>query len=166
MVESFRTSLYDAMNAHLLIHLVDLSHPDRIAQERSVLEILGELAPEDKLKNMLTIYNKCDQIDQQTMHLNSGTDNNFYHVSCKTGQGIDQIKQVIEKKIYKILEFIELNLKISQGSPEMAYLYKNSIIKDNKECSIDSQYMIMHVLINKVNALKFIKLFPHVTISK
>jgi len=79
---------------------------------------------------------------------------------------IDQIKQVIEKKIYKILEFIELNLKISQGSPEMAYLYKNSIIKDNKECSIDSQYMIMHVLINKVNALKFIKLFPHVTISK
>jgi 50S ribosomal subunit-associated GTPase HflX len=56
--ESFCTSLSDAMNAHLLIHLVDISHPDRVAQENSILEILSELAPEDKLKNMLTIYNK------------------------------------------------------------------------------------------------------------
>jgi 50S ribosomal subunit-associated GTPase HflX len=92
-------------------------------------------------------------------------ESNAYYVSCKTGQGLTQIKQIIEKKIYKILEYIKLSLKISQGSEEMAYLYKNSIVRQTKDCD-DSQYVIMNIMINKVNAFKFIKLFPNVTISK
>jgi 50S ribosomal subunit-associated GTPase HflX len=142
-----------------------LSHPDREAQKRSVIEILSELAPEDKLKNMLTIYNKCDLVQGEEPDYSNKEESNAYYVSCKTGQGLAQIKQIIEKKIFKLLEYIQLNLKVSQGSEEMAYLYKNSIVKETKD-SNDSQYVIMNIMINKVNALKFIKLFPNVTISK
>ena len=145
---------------------VDLSHPDREAQEKSVIEILTELAPEDKLKNMITIYNKCDLThgNKEIDYTNSDK-SNVYNVSCKTGQGMARVKQLIERTIYKILDFIELNLNVGQGSEEMAFLYKNSIVKETKE-SNDPQFVIMNIMINKVNALKFIKLFPNVTISK
>ena len=112
---------------------------------------------------MLTIYNKCDQIDQLDYEDTSVP--NVYYISCKTGYNLAKIKEVIEKRIYKELEYIDIKLRVGQGTQEMAYLYKNSIIKETKDCD-DSQYLIMSVLINKVNALKFVKLFQNIKISK
>jgi GTP-binding protein HflX len=62
LVEAFKTSLQDALDADMYVHLVDVSHPDRQAQEKIVRQILGELAGDKtKLANMLTVYNKCDK---------------------------------------------------------------------------------------------------------
>lgn len=167
LIESFKTTLMDALHADLYIHLVDLSHPDREAQEKSVVEILTELAPEDKIKNMLTIYNKCDNVENYEKKVGLLDKNSRkYFISCKTGLGIADIKNTIEKFIYKQMDFIELKLKVEQGSEEFAFLNKNSIIKETSEHEDDPQYLAVSVLINKVNALKLIKLYPNVKISK
>lgn len=159
LIESFKTSLSDALNADLYIHLVDLSHPDREAQEKSVIEILTDLAPEDKLNDMITVYNKFDKVK-------NFKNQNTLLISCKSGHGLDEVKNLIESKLLKKLGFLELNLEIPQGGEEFSYLYKNTIVKQVTEHPEDSQYVQMRVLMNKVNAFKFIKLFPYVKISK
>jgi GTP-binding protein HflX len=160
------------LNADIIIHLIDLSHPDHVAQEKSVDEILAELAPENMLHDMIKIYNKCDRIknfDQVVSAKRAGSDSNSqnsYFISCQTGYGIADLKKTIESKIYKKLNFIQLKLKIGQGSDEMAFLYKNSIVQEMRPCDEDSQFIVMNILINKVNALKFINLYPNIKISK
>ena len=164
LVESFKTTINDALNADLFIHLVDLSHPDNEAQQKTVIEILTELAPESKIKNMITIYNKCDLVNEKKISFDQSDDKFF--VSCKTGLGLTETKEALDKLVYKKLGFIQLNLKVEQGSESLSFLYKNSILKSVRQFDEDPQFLIVHVLINKVNAIKFVNLFPNVKISK
>jgi GTP-binding protein HflX len=152
------------LNADIIIHLIDLSHPDHEAQEKSVDEILTELSPPNMLNNMIKIYNKIDRVKDLNDLMAKKESPNAYFVSCKTGYGVSDLKIIIEKKVYKKMNYIELKLKINQGSDEMAFLYKNSVIKSIKE-SENSQFVLMNVLINKVNAFKFASLFPNVKVS-
>ena len=163
LVEAFKTSLADALNADVVVHLIDLSHPDRVAQEKTVEEILTELAPDSMVPDkVIKIYNKCDRVkDLDTLIAENKDNANTFFISCKTGYGLGQLKQLIEENIYKRLKYIEIYFEIAQGSDEMAYLYKHSIVKELKQCP-NSQCVLMHVLVNKVNVLKFVKLFPHV----
>ena len=104
LVESFKTTINDALNADLFIHLVDLSHPDCESQQKTVIEILTELAPEEKIKNMITIYNKCDLIDSKII---SNRNDDAFYVSCKTGLGLSEAKENLDKLVYKKLGFIQ-----------------------------------------------------------
>ncbi|CAF0786977.1 unnamed protein product [Brachionus calyciflorus] len=162
LIEAFKTSLSDALNADLFIHLVDSSHPDREAQEKSVNKILLDLAPEEKMKDMLTVYNKIDKVK----HFPKSSDTERIMISCKKGDGLIELRNLIEKKILKKLGYLEITLRVAQGSEEFSYLYKNSIVKEVSECDQDSNFVNLKVLFNKSNALKFIKIYPNVKISK
>lgn len=161
LIEAFKTSLSDALDSDLYIHLVDLSHPDREAQEKSVNEILSSLAPQDKLKDMLTVYNKSDKCKNLEIEQNE----NKLIVSCTRGYGLDRLINLIEEKIIKKLGYLQINLKIAQGSEEFFYLNKNCVILEINECE-NSQFVKMKVLFNKSNAFKFINLYPNIEILK
>lgn len=161
LIEAFKTSLSDALDSDLYIHLVDISHPDRDAQEKSVNEILSSLAPKEKLKDMLTVYNKSDKCK----NLEIQPDENKVIISCTKGHGLDQLKNLIEEKIFKKLGYLQINLKIAQGSEEFFYLNKNCIVLEINECE-NSQFVKMKVLFNKSNAFRFINLYPNIEILK
>jgi GTP-binding protein HflX len=167
LIESFKASISDALNADLYIHLVDMSHPDRLVQEQTVNKILKELAPEKKLKSMLTVYNKYDQAEPLEK-TKEEVDNSVFFISCKTLFGFDHLRREIEARILKLLDYIELNLKVEQGGQELAFLYKNSIIKEIKQLENvqQSQFCVANVYMNKENALKLIHLFPNIKICK
>ena len=165
LVEAFKTTINDALEADLYVHLIDISHPDREAQENTVVNILTELAPEDKVKNMIKIYNKCDRIAVPKPNRTAAGHEEFY-VSCQDGHGLSDVMETIEKNIYKIMGFLELSLMIEQGSPAMAFLYKNAIVQETSVNQDDEQFVVMRVLLNKLNAIKFVKEFPNVKINK
>jgi 50S ribosomal subunit-associated GTPase HflX len=135
-----------------------------MSQKNTVDEILQQLGPEDKLKNMITIYNKCDLLKNQDRNLISSSNKsaNVFYISCKNNQGIDELKSHIEESVYASLKFIKLDLKLRQGSDELAYIYKNAIVREIRECETSSEYVVVKILINKTNALKFVKRYPGV----
>jgi len=112
---------------------------------------------------MITIYNKCDLIDSKII---SNSNHDAFYVSCKTGLGLSETKENLDKLVYKKLGFIQLNLKVEQGSEALSFLYKNSILKNVGQFDEDPQFLIANVLINKVNAIKFANLYPNIKISK
>lgn len=65
LIEAFKTTLEDAANADVYVHLVDISHPDRQAQVATVNEILNDIGDAKKLENMIFVYNKCDKFSKQ-----------------------------------------------------------------------------------------------------
>lgn len=76
LIEAFKTSMQDALEADLYVHLVDASHPDRLAQEATVSQILTELGNPDKVAKTLVVYNKCDKIDRDLFQVSEPESNN------------------------------------------------------------------------------------------
>ena len=64
LVESFKSTLDEVREADILLHIVDISHPqyeEQIAVVNKTLEELGALD-----KPTLTIFNKMDQYEKNT----------------------------------------------------------------------------------------------------
>ena len=167
LIEAFKTSLLDTLEGDLFIHLIDLSHPNREAQEKTVQQILSELAPENKMNNIIKVYNKCDKLESQENTTNVERNENTFFISCKSSDGLAELRNQIEKRVFKMLGYIEICLKVSQGGEEWFFLNKNAIIKEvTADTNNDCQYVSVRVMLNKVNAKKFVNLFPLTEVSK
>ena len=59
LVESFKSTLDEVREADLLLHIVDISHPNFEEHIASVNQILGEIGCADK--RTITVFNKIDQ---------------------------------------------------------------------------------------------------------
>jgi len=64
LVAAFKGTLEEAMQADILIHLVDVSDPHAEEHTESSYEVLKELNAEDK--PVITVLNKIDQLDDPT----------------------------------------------------------------------------------------------------
>ena len=63
LVESFKSTLDEVREADVLLHVVDLSHPQYEEQLNVVNKILGEIGAADK--PVVTIFNKMDKYEEQ-----------------------------------------------------------------------------------------------------
>lgn len=59
LVESFKSTLDEVREADLLLHVVDISHPNFTEHIESVNQILGEIECQDK--STIMVFNKIDQ---------------------------------------------------------------------------------------------------------
>ncbi|BDI17645.1 GTPase HflX [Nostoc cf. commune SO-36] len=65
LLDAFRATLEEVVEASAMIHVVDLSHPAWESHIESVLEILEEM-PEIPEKSLIA-FNKVDQVDSETL---------------------------------------------------------------------------------------------------
>ena len=169
LIEAFKITLSDALQTDLLVHLIDATHPNFQAQEAVVLNLLNELEIDEyKIANMITIYNKCDKLQDKSVinEICDESPENRIAISCLNGMGIEKLLDMIEKKLIDIRNYLELALKVPQGGDEMRYLYKNCMIKNIQtfDSEENSQFVIMNVLFDKITAIKFMKRFPDVKV--
>lgn len=87
LVAAFRATLEEAVEADLLLHVVDLSEPDYIDKIEIVEDVLDSLGA-DKSR-ILTVFNKIDLMEELDLNLNGVL------VSARTGQGMDELLQRI-----------------------------------------------------------------------
>ena len=65
LVESFKSTLDEVREANLLLHVVDISHPNFEEHIDSVNKILGEIDSADK--KTIMVFNKIDQYKHETI---------------------------------------------------------------------------------------------------
>ena len=65
MVESFKSTLDEVREADLLLHIVDISHPNFEDHIESVNQILSEI--EGKDKPTIMVFNKIDAYEPETI---------------------------------------------------------------------------------------------------
>ncbi|MFH1571810.1 MAG: GTPase HflX [Gemmatimonadota bacterium] len=111
---SFRATLEETVEADLLLHVVDLSHPHYDAQMEAVEGVLRDLGVEDK--PAVVVYNKIDRLadGEGELHLaaNSGQAGRV-SVSALTGAGLELLR---EKILYYAQEHdVTLDLRIPQS---------------------------------------------------
>ena len=110
---SFRATLEEAVEADLLLHVVDLSYPHYTAQIDTVEQVLRDLNLEEK--PTLRVYNKIDQIapgeEEDIAHAHEDQDY-AVAISALTGFGLDTLKEKIRQ--ISLADSITLDLQIPQ----------------------------------------------------
>ena len=115
LVESFKATLEEVVEADLLLHVVDVSSESAADQIASVNEVLKEIAAADK--PTLMVFNKIDQLPERNGNLHWLTE--YPHavsVSAKTGEGLDELQAELGIMLRPIRPCLELQVPASDGA--------------------------------------------------
>jgi GTP-binding protein HflX len=94
LIASFKSTLDEVREADLLLKVVDISHPDYREQMETAERLLNELGA-DKIDSIL-VFNKSDRIeDEEELDKIQQAHPRAILISCKTGEGLDPLRQAI-----------------------------------------------------------------------
>jgi GTP-binding protein HflX len=113
LVASFKATLEEAVNADLLLHVIDVANPDALKQVKSVESVLDEIGCGDR--PILAVLNKVDAVRAiggletlETVLRDSVS------ISARTGFGLDMLSDAITER-YKGVELL-LHVTSSQSN--------------------------------------------------
>ena len=98
VVNAFRATLEEIESATVLLHVVDISHPNAGAQTQTVEDILDEMQLRDRPR--ILVLNKVDLLESEAMQndvvVNIGSHPRTVMTSALTGQGLDRLTAELE----------------------------------------------------------------------
>jgi GTP-binding protein HflX len=115
LIESFKSTLDEVREADILLHVVDLAHPQHEDQIKVVNKTLADIKAGDK--PMLMVFNKLDLykityfdefLDQETKdemmqelieNWQTRTENNSVFISATEREGIEELRSLVLEKI-------------------------------------------------------------------
>jgi GTP-binding protein HflX len=110
LIDAFQATLQEAAEADLLLHVVDGSNPDYLAQIEQVQRVLAEIGADQVLQ--LLVFNKLDAIENERWPLQMGdmfevndpvteTAKSLERVfvSAKTTEGLPLLRQVLSRLV-------------------------------------------------------------------
>ncbi len=110
LVAAFKSTLEETLDADLLLHIVDVSHPLYKEQSEAVYKVLAEIGAQDK--PVLCVYNKIDKLGPES----SGLLEQLQHrqdticISAKQQIGLEELLTAITSHLK--LKSIEVKLLI------------------------------------------------------
>lgn len=115
LVEAFKSTLEEAGDADLIVHVVDASHPDPFSQVRAVNETLSQIEGVGAIPSVL-VFNKIDLIDGATLERLRALEPDAAFVSSATGEGIGDLRARIESMLPVPGVHVEAVLPYTAGS--------------------------------------------------
>ncbi len=114
LVAAFRATLEEIAEADLLIHVVDVTHPNALEQARSVHETLDEIGAGQI--PVITALNKIDRFDDpEAARVIVTAYPNSVAVSALAGNGIQDLLRLIEEQLFESFVPITVRLPYQQG---------------------------------------------------
>jgi len=115
LIESFHATLEEIVEADLLLHVVDISHPNALNQFESVQQTLEELGAHHI--PIVTALNKVDQLrDPESAREIVSRFSKAVTISALNGNGIKELLAVIQQELYETYTPIHVRLPYQQGA--------------------------------------------------
>ena len=115
LIESFHATLEEIVEADLLLHVVDISHPNALNQFESVEQTLDELGAQHI--PVVTALNKVDKLRDPEAAKNAASRfSKAVTISGLKGDGIPDLLKVIQEALYETYEPILVRLPYQQGA--------------------------------------------------
>ncbi|MBN2132404.1 MAG: GTPase HflX [Sedimentisphaerales bacterium] len=97
LVASFKATLEEAINADLLVHVIDVSNPDAMSQIESANNVLSEIGCSDR--PVLEVLNKIDAIkDVSLLETLQTLYPEAVAVSARSGLGLDELSEKVAEE--------------------------------------------------------------------
>jgi GTPase len=115
LVEAFKATLEEVVQADLLVHVVDISHPQAHEQIAAVNSVLKEIGADGK--PTLMVFNKVDRCGMREL-LNGFREQypSAVLISAKTGDGISELLGELGTQLRPVREFVQLAVPHSNSA--------------------------------------------------
>ena len=114
LVAAFQATLEEIAEADLILHLLDITHPNVEAQAKVVQQTLEEIKA-DHIP-VLTVLNKIDRLmDPQAARVALEGFPNAVAISALNGDGIDDLLDRIREQLYEQLIPLDVHLPYKEG---------------------------------------------------
>ena len=154
LVAAFRATLEEVQESDLILHVRDLSHPETEAQKSDVEQVLRELGLEERLADIVEVWNKIDLLDpdRRTLILaQAERSDRQVAISARTGEGCDRLLALIDARLSAGSELRHLRLRHGDGAA-IAWLYANGNVVARRD---DDEFAHMTVRLDPAQAARF-----------
>ncbi|HSX11836.1 MAG TPA: GTPase HflX [Chlamydiales bacterium] len=130
LVAAFRSTLEEAVQADILLHLVDVSNPHAEMQAEATFDVLKEL--EATKHPILTVLNKIDQCENKTMiYRMKAKYPKTVEISALNRTGFDNLMELMTKEISLLRKVVKLRV------PQSHYALVSEIMREGKVISCE-----------------------------
>lgn len=134
LVAAFRATLEEVLEADLICHVRDISHPESAAQARDVATILESLGVKDTVPQ-IEIWNKIDRLEDEARAAamtQAARQDGVQALSAVTGQGIDDLVAAVSQALAEVRHLSNVHLGFDEGR-KRAWLFQKDLVEDERQ---------------------------------
>ncbi len=134
LVAAFRATLEEVLEADLICHVRDISHPETEAQARDVALILDGLGVQGDTPR-IEVWNKIDRLEAQARDAaltQAARAEHVQAVSAVTGQGVAALVAAMAEALAEARHLSDLHLRFDEGR-RRAWLYDKELVEAERQ---------------------------------
>ncbi|HVR68466.1 MAG TPA: GTPase HflX [Verrucomicrobiae bacterium] len=155
LVAAFRATLEEVLEADIILHVRDVSHPDTILQQRDVEGVLRDLGMGEQVDHgLIQVLNKLDQMSpeaRQVIAEQAARDPLLVPISALTGEGCERLLLLIDEVIGRQQTMVDVQLAHGDGST-MAWLYDHGEVISRRD---DDDFSYLSVRLSPADLSRF-----------
>ncbi len=153
LIAAFRSTLQEAREADLILHLIDASDPSRWQRVRQVNAVLEQLGAGQVPQ--IRVYNKIDKLDRRPrVTKNRDGEGRAVWISAVTGEGLPLLREAIAKRLVKRTVHRFIHLGPEQGR-QRARLFELGAV--TSERALDEGGWSMELEMSEKDLRRFLK---------
>ena len=129
LVAAFRATLEEVLEADLILHVRDISHPETVEQAADVADILQSLGVQAETPQF-EIWNKLDLVpasSRDSLAAQAANRSGVFPVSALTGEGVDALLDAISAAFDEEKSRIDIHLGFAEGR-KRAWLHQQGVV--------------------------------------
>ncbi len=157
LVEAFHATLEEVLEAQVIVHVRDVSHPDTEAQKQDVEEVMKGLGVDEErlADNFIEVRNKIDLLTDDDNEIQANlakrADHPVIPMSAVTGAGVDAFLEAVEDQLSRHLESLSVTLEPADGK-RLSWLYAHGDVIDRHD---EDDGIHVTVLLEPANLKRF-----------
>ncbi len=129
LVAAFRSTLQEAREADLILHLIDASDPNRWQRVRQVNSVLKQLDADQVPQ--IRVYNKIDKLDREPRITNNRRgEGRAVWLSATSGEGLPLLKGAIETRLKRKTTHRTIHLQSGHGRQRAQLFELGAVVRD------------------------------------
>ena len=153
LIAAFRSTLQEAREADLILHLIDAADRNRWQRVRQVNAVLKQLDADQVPQ--IRVYNKIDKLDRPPKVANNlDGDGRAVWISARTGEGLPLLKEAIARRLRKRTVHRFIHLQPSQGRQRARLFELGAVV--NEDVLEDGSWSL-ELKISKKDLRQFLK---------
>lgn len=134
LVAAFRATLEEVLDADLIVHVRDISHPQSQEQSEDVTAILTSLGVAEEAP-LIEVWNKIDRLsaeEQASLTTQADRTEDLFAVSALSGEGLGPLLDAIAQKVKDPRTTETLTLSFAQGKAR-AWLFEAGVVTEEEQ---------------------------------
>ncbi len=126
LIAAFRATLEEVVEADIVVHVRDWSHPETRQQRRDVIDVLASLNVTDQDHRIIEVLNKTDLVPEGEGMMGAGSEEatRTLKISALTGEGCTKLLSTLDEMLAAEDTVISVDLAYGDGAP-LAWLYEH-----------------------------------------